>query len=180
MKSNTSVKRKSKLSVEQKFPRYWRERNHEDGQIVVGSDDLKCYGILENDTLLYDKTNKFSENDLCVWEHSASCFDDGESRIYGAFAYDNFGDITLHRNNELVGRYDAKDIKLLGVVSHLTREFSTGDKILFAEESEITHGTTERSVTCKNCRAQLIGSTEFLKGMGWQLKENDVLCVNCW
>jgi hypothetical protein len=76
---------------------------------------LKHQGIFKNDFLIVNTDAKFKEDALSVFQTP-----DG---ITVGYAYENFDDTAIHNQNGKLMRFLAKNVKHIGVVCRIERDF---------------------------------------------------------
>jgi hypothetical protein len=79
------------------------------------TNSLKHQGIFKNDFLIVNTDAKFKEDVL-------SAFQTPDGIILG-FAYENFDDTAIHNQNGKLMRFPAKNVKHIGVVCRIERDF---------------------------------------------------------
>ncbi len=82
-------------------------------QLLTNS--LEHQGIFKNDFLIVNTDAKFTEDVL-------SAFQTPDGIILG-FAYENFDDTAIHNQNGKLMRFPAKNVKHIGVVCRIERDF---------------------------------------------------------
>lgn len=82
--------------------------------LKVISTALEAVRIFRGDILIIAPVDAWNEEDLFVWQTPAG-------RV-ARFAFDNFGDITLHNKNGQMHRWSAHRIKCLGLVVRIERD----------------------------------------------------------
>lgn len=124
-------------------------------------------GINPFDIVIVYLTNQINENQLCVWD-----FTDGYDI---AFGYDNFGDTTLHNDKDWFKRYSKREnARCEGIVVGVIKSFNAENpQNLFLPKSE------EIAAVCDKCKREMTETPEFIKSQGWELKENETVCLSC-
>jgi hypothetical protein len=141
------------------------------GQLGYKSADsderYKHLGINPFDILIYRITKENDENQITVWDYV-----DDNAYNYG-FAYENFGDITIHNKAEYFTSQPSNKLKLLGVVVGIVKPYDA-EKL-----GELKPQTGEEiTAVCADCRKQLTGTPEFIKKSGWEIEPKQ-LCLTC-
>ncbi|MFN2390481.1 MAG: hypothetical protein ABR566_00790 [Pyrinomonadaceae bacterium] len=137
-----------------------------------GQEDFVHLGINVNDTLLFNKSKELNENQLTIWWLVK------EEICDVGFAFDNFGDITLHNgtgfyDEDSFRHYKKKEVRLLGVVIGVIKPFDAQN----LEKSK--PGSGEITAVCVRCKKQLTGTPEFIKSEGWELEKDKQICLTC-
>jgi hypothetical protein len=141
------------------YGKYW---------LQLSSDRFQHLGLKKDDSLFLRElsdADSFDEDLLYVWETP-------DKKRHLAFAYENFGDITLHDNGGSMLRYPRKKVKLRAKVIGVCKPVK-----IEPEPQEIKPEII--NVTCSECKTTLSGTKEFIKGMGWDLRRFEPLCVQC-
>jgi hypothetical protein len=137
------------------------------GYRSADSDDrYKHLGINPFDILIYRATKENDENQITVWDY------DDDTYNYG-FAYENFGDITIHNKAGYFTSQPSNKLKLLGVVVGIIKPY---DAEKLGELKPLTG--EEITAVCDGCRKQLTGTPEFIKKSGWEIEPKQ-LCLTC-
>lgn len=177
MSGKPKVNRQNKDSDEVLFPIYWKGRHTKVSSVVIHHDFLNPFGIENGHYVYYEKVDDWDENRLFVWEISSALRSEKTQKV--AFAYDCFGEISLHRGGDFVGRFKPKDLKLLGVVILIgIRGCPTLDEIEESEEDKMS--ANDITVTCKGCSKSITGSKSYITSLGWLIRKNGAECLDCW
>lgn len=138
----------------------------------LGTDDFAHLGLNAGDTLLIRVAEKFDEHRLSMF-HMIK-----ENKWTMGFAYDNFGDISVDRRNQIL-RYKNNSLCYLGYIWKVIKPYEAESGVEIEKTVE-PEQTTELSVKCDGCEKEASGSRAFLTSMAWRLKKDTALCVGCW
>lgn len=129
----------------------------------VVSDALECYEIYQGDCILAEHTDEIDESVLML-------LDFGEEVYRTGYAFENFGDISLIQNGEVIKRKPKDKVRVIGKVTNVL-------KPIIAKPTDRIETTKEIKIECSDCKRTGEGSEGFLKAQGWDLKRK--LCLKC-
>lgn len=142
---------------------------------LINIGDTESYehlGINANDMLMIKQTQENDESQLSFWLilNTINC--------QMGFAFDNFGDISIHDGKGNFRRYKKKAVRMIGVVVGVVKPFGVQTSVEAAEESD-AGAKDEITLTCSKCGKEMTGTKKFLRAQGWEIKGDNSLCVKC-
>lgn len=131
------------------------------------------YGIQKGDILVVHRAETFAEDKPSVWLAA------NEEHTLVGYAFDNFGDISVHQPCGKIIRYKKREArKFIGNVVYVIRRFEGASPFEPAAPSVESAAEGELTAVCSECKKTETGSRSFLKAQGWKLR-GEQLCLAC-
>ncbi len=133
-------------------------------------DEFKHLGINADDLVIYRLADSYDEEQLTIWESTSKS---KKQFLDFGFAFENFGDISLSDGDGRFARYKKTHMRLVGEIVGILKSFDARNPNLQPKEPE------EIIAVCGKCKKETTGTPEFIKSQGWELEENEALCLTC-